>query len=206
MMKKEKLYDDLYYAQKDNILWGKQPGRLVQKIKEYITSGNVLDIGCGDGKNALYLEQLDFKVTGYDYSIPALEGLKNRFKNAGRQPKGVYEFRNLERDIPTGLYDILISYGVFHCLEPKDRIILHKKIMNLVRPKGFMFFTCLTDILPLPVGHGTSHVYLVGLKEIEELLEGWKILYKEEGIIIENHLPIIGEHSHSAQWIIAQKL
>lgn len=203
---KEKLYDDLYSARQDNILWGEKPGRLVQKITEYIKSGDVLDIGCGDGKNALYIEQLGFNVTGYDYSFPALEGLKNRFKNVEQKVKGIYEFRNIEQNLPEGSYDVLISYGIFHCLDSKNRIDLHKKIQELINPRGFMFFTCLTNLLPLPLNHGTSHITLVNPQEIESLLDGWEILYKEKGVITEDHLPIVGEHKHSVEWIIAQKM
>lgn len=198
-------YDNLYSAREDRILWGAEPGRLIKKIKDYLPSGAILDIGCGDGKNSLFLEKEGFTVTGYDCSIPALQGLKNRFENDGQPIRGTYQLRNIENNIPKGQYDALISYGIFHCLNPQSRISTHLNIQALVKTGGYIFFTCLTDVLPLPARHGTSHIYLAGVKEVKLLLEGWNILHTERGEIVEEHLPVIGEHSHSAIWIIAQK-
>ncbi|WP_163195385.1 class I SAM-dependent methyltransferase [Clostridium thermarum] len=41
------------------------------------TDGTVLDVACGDGRNALYLAVHGFKVTGIDFSSKALERLKS---------------------------------------------------------------------------------------------------------------------------------
>ncbi len=202
----EYLYNNLYSTSKDNILWGQEPGRLVKQISQYIQGGDVLDIGCGDGKNALYLEEHGFNVVGYEVSTEALTGLKNRFNKAGLNIKGKYEIRNIENDIPSGEYDVLVSYGIFHCLNKETRVAIHRQILELIRPNGFLFFTCLTNGMPLQEDHGTSDIYLVDPKEIESLLSGWVIRYHENGIITEDHLPLVGEHQHSAEWIIAQKI
>ena len=199
------LYDTLYAASEGNILWGEKPGRIVRAIRDYITCGRVLDIGCGDGKNALYLEKLGFDVTGCDCSEEALKGLRSRFAEHDHIMQGTYNQLNIEERVPEGEFDVLVSYGVLHCLTPKTRIACHKSIQDRVRSKGYMFFTCLTEGLPFPEGHGTEGVTVASLDEIDALLEGWNILYKEVGVIAESHEPIIGKHTHSAVWIVAQK-
>ena len=65
-------YDSLYSASIDNILWPEKPGRLILKIKDYLSNGKILDAGCGDGKNSTYLEKQGFSVTGFDISSKAL--------------------------------------------------------------------------------------------------------------------------------------
>ena len=61
-------YDRLYEAAQDQVLWGAEPGRLVKRIREFCSGGIVVDAGCGDGKNALFLEMMGFTVIGYDSS------------------------------------------------------------------------------------------------------------------------------------------
>lgn len=48
---------------------------LVENIR-YFKKGSVLDVACGDGRNALFLLENKFKVTGIDYSAVALTRLK----------------------------------------------------------------------------------------------------------------------------------
>ena len=75
-------YDALYEASKSRFLWGPRPGRLVAAITNYLSSGTVLDAGCGDGKNSIYLERVGFRVSGFDISQAAINGLRRRFSDA----------------------------------------------------------------------------------------------------------------------------
>ncbi|HLC90551.1 MAG TPA: class I SAM-dependent methyltransferase [Candidatus Nanoarchaeia archaeon] len=198
-------YDHLYAAREDNILWGEQPGRLVKRIGEFLAGGRVLDAGCGDGKNALFLEQEGFEVVGFDQSPFALQGLRERFKRAGKEPKGNY---NQCDDLPGFMreeFDALVSYGLFHCLPQYQRVEVHRQLQSSVRPKGYILFTTLTDKIPLPDSHGTEEVVLASLDEIDQLFRDIDIKERLEGEIVEDHLPVIGEHKHSAVWIVGQK-
>lgn len=203
------LYDKLYRESSEHILWGQQPGRLVARIKEYMPSGKVLDMGCGDGKNSFFLEQEGFSVVGVDRSACAMDGLQNRFRRAGRTPQGVYFVGDIESDTEitkeSEAYDALISYGIFHCLNPSTRIETQRRYQSLVKPEGLLIFTCLTDVIEMPLNHGTDSITLVNEQEIDAVFSGWERTYEERGIIVEDHLPVIGEHQHSAVWIIAQR-
>ncbi len=198
-------YEKLYAAAPDHIAWGEKPGRLVARIGEYVKpGGKVLDIGCGDGKNALFLEQHGFSVVGYDASPHAIQGLHTRFARAGVVPRGTYEVLDIEHDPILGSFDALVSYGLFHCLSKARRFEEHRQLQRLVRrDEGYMFFTCLTDRIPLPEEHGRSELELATEGEIRELFAMWNVVYREEGVIRESHLPLVGEHEHSAVWIIA---
>lgn len=199
-------YNRLYAARKNNILWGDKPGRLMLKIKKYLTRGTILDAGCGDGKNALYLEKHGYQVIGFDESRQAINGLRNRFARAHWTPRGKYTVQDISTVTISGQYDALVSYGLFHSLPQRKRLTAHRALQRLVKPKGFIFFTCLTDALPIPSRHGTDKMNLPTLKEIKKLFIHWKIKYIKQGIIRENHHPVIGQHRHSAVWIIAQRL
>lgn len=50
--------------------------RLVENI-DLLKTGRVLDVACGDGRNALYLLKSGFQVMGIDFSAVGLERLRN---------------------------------------------------------------------------------------------------------------------------------
>lgn len=199
-------YDKLYSNSPNNILWGYSPGHLVKKINEFSKPSNFLDIGCGDGKNAIYLERLGYKIIGIDCSKIALRGLNKRFNQDGMIPKGKYILDNVRNIRLNGEFDGIISYGLFHCISKLDRIQVHRNIQEHVSIGGIIIFTCLTNNIELPPNHGTNNIELVDKNEIDKLFYNWKIEYQEEGIIKEQHLPIIGLHNHSAIWIIAKRI
>ena len=53
---------------------------LENDLKFFNKNGKILDIACGDGRNAIYLAQLGYKVTAIDFSKEALNRL-NYFAN-----------------------------------------------------------------------------------------------------------------------------
>ena len=198
-------YDLLYEAAEGQVLWGAEPGRLVKRIQEFCSAGIVVDAGCGDGKNALYLEKLGFTVIGYDSSRLALKGLENRFRRVCWKKKGRYELRDITQHPIEKNIDALVSYGLFHCLPPLERLKIHSNLHASVKPCGITLFTCLTDRLPLPRGHQTKGIELPDISEVLKLFTGWKLLHKEEGEIEEKHSLLVGLHKHSAIWIVAKK-
>lgn len=76
-----------------------------QNAMEYV-SGRVLDIGCGAGKHALYLQKEGFKVTGIDISKGAVEVARQR---------GVEDVRQLSfesiADLGPGFADTVLMLG-----------------------------------------------------------------------------------------------
>lgn len=200
-------YDQIYRTSPNHIMWGDGPGRLVGRIREFVASGTVLDAGCGDGKNALFLEKAGFDVVGYDLSVHALEGLNVRFENAGWGPKGSYLNCNISAVLsrPPASFDAIVSYGLFHCLDPIDRIEMHRDLWRLLRPGGTILFSCLLEGIELPPTHLTPGVHLAAKDEIVAVFDGFEMLESEQGVIVESHPPLVGEHRHNAIWIVARK-
>jgi SAM-dependent methyltransferase len=59
------------YAQKE-LLWTAQPNRLFAAEVEAIEPGRALDVACGEGRNAVWLAERGWQVTGIDFSDVAL--------------------------------------------------------------------------------------------------------------------------------------
>ncbi len=197
-------YERLYADRQHVPLWGAGPGRLVARIGEWCTGGEVLDLGCGDGKNALFLEKLGFAVTGVEISSEALELLQDRFDAVGHVPKGGYLQVDLESWLPDQRYDVLVSYGVYHCLSSHDRLGRHRLFQEAVRPGGVILFCSITDGLPMPDDHLTPGICLPSHDEIAQLWDGYEVLEMAVGELIESHPPTVPVHRHEASWIVAR--
>ncbi|WP_233213330.1 class I SAM-dependent methyltransferase [Mycobacterium hubeiense] len=83
-------------------------------------SGDVLDIGCGLGDNAIYLASRGHSVTGLDGSPAAIEQARDRAAAAGVEVAfGVADATKL-----TGYdsrFDSVLDSGLYHCLDDEGR-------------------------------------------------------------------------------------
>lgn len=64
-------WDDRY--RQSDLVWGMPPNAVVV---EYVTSlphGSAVDVGCGEGRNAIWLATRGWEVTGIDFSQVALD-------------------------------------------------------------------------------------------------------------------------------------
>ncbi len=97
--------------------WGREPSSLVVeafKMLPDLAGLYVLDVGCGEGKNAHALVEKGARVLAVDCSELALANGRNafpddriewRFGDAGKMDFGIAEF------------DMVVAYGLFHCLK-----------------------------------------------------------------------------------------
>jgi tellurite methyltransferase len=197
-------YDGLYSDREHVPLWGPDPGRLVARIQDWCRTGDVLDVGCGDGKNALFLERLGFAVTGVDISGQALDLLSDRFAAANHVPKGTYTEADIESWLPEGTFDVLLSYGLFHCLRPAHRVERHRLMQTKLRPGGIIVFSTLTDGIPMPQDHRTPDVNLSSPDEVSSLWDGYEVVEETVGHIVESHPPVVPSHRHEVTWVVAK--
>jgi len=76
MTKGSRFYDERY-AKKD-FYWGKKPSAICDRIIRTIQPNSqsrpkLLDLGSGEGRNAVYFAENGFNVTCVDISLPGLE-------------------------------------------------------------------------------------------------------------------------------------
>ena len=63
---------DTRYSERDGAMWSGQPnGRLVAEVAE-LTPGRALDVGCGEGADAIWLARRGWTVTAIDVSEVAV--------------------------------------------------------------------------------------------------------------------------------------
>jgi SAM-dependent methyltransferase len=106
--------------------------------------GNVLDIGCGLGDNAIYLAKNGHNVTGLDISPTALITAEQRAKDAGVHLKfAVADSTKL--DGYTDAFDTVIDSGMFHCLDDDGRRSYAAAVHRATRPGATLLLSCFSD-------------------------------------------------------------
>lgn len=178
---------------------------MVRRLAERQKPGTCLDLGCGDGKNLVYLERLGWTVDGVDISSLALAAAQQRIAAAQIQLRGSLLQRDVAEMQTTASYDIVVAYGLFHCLDSRPLNHCVTTIHDAVRPGGRLIAAMFNDEMPIPPYHGTGPIFLRSRDAIFGLFPDWIAEEVEYGTIIEDHLPVIGTHQHSLTWTVLRK-
>lgn len=150
---------------------GRAQKEIVQLEESGKIQGDVLDIGCGKGDNALFLANHGHVVWGVD-SVPAvIEVARRKAEERGLRVtflvKDALHLQEIDRT-----FDTVIDSGLFHTLSDPDRPRFIENLAGVLRPGGTYFMLAFSDLEP--AGYGPRRITK---KEIEDTFsQGWKIL------------------------------
>jgi SAM-dependent methyltransferase len=136
-------------------------------------SGEVLDIGCGLGDNAIYLASRGHSVTGLDGSPAAIEEARRRAAQAGVTV--TFEVADAT-DLSgyDGRFDTVVDSALYHCLDDDGRQAYIAALYRATRPGARLHLSCFSDGnvngLMAPMGH-------VPESNLRDILtaNGWRI-------------------------------
>ena len=95
-----------------------------------IAKGKILDIGCGAGSHALYLEQKGFEVAAIDISPNAIEACKLR----GLENARVQNILDIENEKFDTILLLMNGTGIFGTLAETSKYL--QKLKSLLNPNG----------------------------------------------------------------------
>ena len=103
----------------------------------------VLEIGCSDGLNPLFLHRQGYRVTGVDVSPSAIDRARQvAHENAADITLLCQDAAAGPLDIP-GCYDLWVDIKVLHCLWDDDaRAMYYRNAFDALVPNGLFFLTC----------------------------------------------------------------
>lgn len=108
-----------------------------------ITPGRALDLGCGPGRNALYLAAHGFEVDAVDLSPVAVAWGEERAREAGRSVRFLCgDAFALHATELSGPYDLVVDSGCFHHLPPHRRPSYLALLDRFLAPGGHLALTC----------------------------------------------------------------
>jgi tellurite methyltransferase len=123
-----KFYDDKYGS--EDPYWGKQPSSIARMLFQKYPPFKVqelLDIGCGEGRDSVFFARNGYHVTGFDSSA---EGLKRSLAWADELNLSIEFFQADINDYRLqDFYDVVFSSGALHYIPPplREEILSHYK-------------------------------------------------------------------------------
>lgn len=167
------------------------PSNFARNITNELTPGTVIvDLGCGNGRDSLYFDNIGMNVIAIDMSETAITKLKNEH---GDKKVQFYQgdFVN-DSKLYSCEPDCFYSRFTIHAISEEQQNILLKNVYEQLKPGG-KFYIEVRSILDDKYGLGeeiarNTYVYeghsrrFIVREELEQQLEqqGFRILYSEE--------------------------
>ncbi|MFI6364694.1 class I SAM-dependent methyltransferase [Nocardia sp. NPDC050630] len=107
-----------FYQDRDQI-WTGKPNPLLVREAASLDPGTALDLGCGEGADAVWLAGLGWRVTAVDVSSTALRRAAVHAEQAGVGERIVFAEHDLAQSFPDGEFD-LVSAQFFHSPVAQD--------------------------------------------------------------------------------------
>ena len=118
--------------------------KFLKKDQKYkIEYRNILDLGCGTGRNANYLAEKDNSVIGIEISKTAIDIAKTRAKELGVSVDYRMGDIGVPYEIEDDSIDIVIDVTSSNSLNEKGREIYLKEVHRVLRKGGFVFVRAL---------------------------------------------------------------
>lgn len=151
-------WDDEYAGNRK--IWGDVPSELAIVMVDYLHKSRfgkrhlkMLDIGCGYGRDEIYLSKyLNCDIKAIDSSPKAIFMAQNTVSelNMGNVDFVICNFTELAED----KYDVVFVSNLYHSLKEHERKGLRNKIRNLLEFKGLLFLNALSINDPEEYGKG----------------------------------------------------
>lgn len=125
-------WDERYRARGDAMWSGRPNGRLVVEV-EGLAPGRALDVGCGEGADAIWLAQRGWDVTAVDVSVVAVGRARAAAEAAGVAVTWIAD-DVLARPFPAASFD-LVSLQYPALPKAAGEAALHT-LLDAVRPEG----------------------------------------------------------------------
>lgn len=107
--------------------------------------GKALDLGCGPGRNAIFLSRCGFSVDALDSSAEALAWAAERAEASGQSIRFIRQ--NLfDFHPPRDTYDVIYDSGCLHHIAPHRRPMYLELVGTALKPGGMFALTCFKEL------------------------------------------------------------
>jgi 2-polyprenyl-3-methyl-5-hydroxy-6-metoxy-1,4-benzoquinol methylase len=163
-----------------------------------------LDAGCGEGKNAIYLARLGAAVRAVDISAVAIRNARRAWGDAELVSWEVADISTLKYSV--GAYDLVIAYGLLHCLPDEDTIrTLIERLQETTRPGGYNVICTFNSRSQDLIAHPDLDPTLLSHGQYLDYYRSWEICHESDRDLHEVHPNNLIPHSHSMTRIIARR-
>ncbi len=126
---------------------GRPQPEIVALAAEGEIVGDVLDVGCGTGENALHLASLGRRVVGIDAAPTAVARAREKAAERGL-PAAFLVADALDLAKLRRRFETVIDCGLFHTFEPEQRRPYAHSLCEVLSSGGTLHVLCFSDAEP----------------------------------------------------------
>ncbi|MCL2081742.1 MAG: class I SAM-dependent methyltransferase [Oscillospiraceae bacterium] len=162
---KHKYYENAYQGTQE-YYWGVAPSQMCLRVISLLPPGEhlkVLDIGCGEGKDAVFFARCGYDVSAFDISNTGVEKTKRLAENAGVHVN-IFQADICDYRLDVS-YDILYSSGTLHYIKPGLRDEIFKDYQSHTNENGINALNVFIEkpfIAPAPEKEENAHLWHSG--------------------------------------------
>ncbi len=190
----------------ENYYWGLEPGEFLDELIRLCPPSpnrTVLDIGCGEGKDAVYMAKNGYCVSAFDLTDNGIR------KTLALAEKNKVKINAYVDDINTfdtkDQFDIIYSTGTVQYLFEQNKKIFFDKINRITKLNGIVYFNVFVEkpFLELPPDWDIEEK-MWSSGELFTFFPDWKVEHIDE-VIFEDRSGGIS-HYHCMDTIICRKM
>jgi cyclopropane fatty-acyl-phospholipid synthase-like methyltransferase len=144
----------------DKRVWGDKPSELalfafnfLQQSSRYQRNLGILDLGCGYGRDAVFLAQnLKCYILGIDNSEQAIAMAR---ESVPKELENRIELLPYDFSVVIDKYDVILVSNLYHLLKPYERTNLRETVKRCLNKDGVFFLSTLSISDPEEYGKGT---------------------------------------------------
>lgn len=191
--------------QKDDVnTFSVQPNRTIKEFEHMLKKqSNILEAGCGEGQNVLYLAKQGYcNIDAFDISEAGISKLRRLCEISGVDINAfVHDLTTYNFDKK---YDLIMSFATLCFVEKNDWKQFINKAKENTNVGGIHIMHIFTDTVPASADIAPFAVGLAQEGEIKEMYNDWKILQFQSYVFEDEH-PNVPKHMHAVNKIVARK-
>lgn len=175
-----------------------QPDLVAAVEKGDVCGPTILDVGCGNGDNAIYLASVGFHVTAVDVSAKAIEIAKQKASNAGVEVTFI-ALDALKIGTLNKKFDTIIDSGLYHNISGGSRERYVHALSDVCVRKGQFIMLCFSDLAGEYDVYPNRYPKPMSQTEIRAAFaKGWKIEWFRMGVIKSSE-----KYKNYSSWLTA---
>jgi SAM-dependent methyltransferase len=181
MTEQQEMWDARYREAQQ--IWSGNPNVAFVREVEALPPGAALDLGCGEGADAIWLAGKGWQVTAVDISGVAIERARRHAADAGVADRIDWQQHDLAASFPAGTFD-LVSIQFLHSPGDLPREEILRAASRAVRPGGVLLIEGHSDFGAFAErhqGHGDMHFPTPAevIRDLELADGEWEVLVSE---------------------------
>jgi SAM-dependent methyltransferase len=138
-------WNDYYAGRHPDEAWSLSPSPFAEFVAGEREAGPLLEVGCGNGRDALFFASVGFEVIGVDYCETAVKLCAERAEGAGLaarfEPLNLYDVAQVTAFVAahTAAFDVLYARFFVHAVTELGEQELLKLAASVLKPGGRAF-------------------------------------------------------------------